>query len=281
MTFLKPQCLVTHVLPLSAGQASNCDLDGPTFHCIVEGACRLQSDGAAPHDLEQGDFVLLLRSERPTLRALRDRTLLLSGTIQSSGLDLTQALPDIPSICKSRMESRESLQSQVLPLVTDKLVTDRQGGIALANVILSLVLTETIREELRSLPLDVASWLSGMQDEALGPVLSAMLREPEAPWTVEKLASAGCMSRSTFARRFREVVGESPMDVLTAIRMRIATDLLQSSHGLKSISRQSGYGSISAFTSAFRKRYGITPSQFRKNSLIRMGFREPLESVID
>lgn len=268
LTFLKPVCQVTHVLPLCPGRPAVCELEGATFYYVLNGSCELSTNEQSLA-LEQGDFVMHFRSSRRTLLGISDRCLLLTGAIKSSGLDLAQALTGNPAIRKSRLESRESLQSQVLPLVTDELVSDRQGGIAVANHILSLALMETIREELRDLPLDALGWLNALQDEALGPVLSAMLREPEFPWTIEKLASVGCMARSTFARRFREVVGEPPMDVLTSIRMRIAADLLQTSRGLKTISRQSGYGSISAFTSAFRKRYGQTPSQFRKNTLVQ------------
>ncbi|MEW4453717.1 AraC family transcriptional regulator [Bremerella sp. JC817] len=263
LSHLKPACMLTHVLPLTATQSWQWHPREASFHYVLEGRCQIEGTDDGPLSAEAGDFVLIFRPVHRILRAEAQPCRVVSGTIQSSGGDLAPLLAGVPPLHRAHAEGPTSLLTQVLPLVTDDLLVERTGGIAVVNLMLSVVVMEVIRERLQALPVESVGWIGALQDDDLAPVLLAMLSEPEYPWTVEKLASVGCMARSTFARRFREVVGQSPMDVLTSIRMRIATDLLQTSLGLKAVSRQSGYGSISAFTSAFRKRYGVTPAQFR------------------
>ncbi len=52
-------------------------------------------------------------------------------------------------------------------------------------------------------------------------------RERRAAWTVAELASAAGMSRSAFALRFRQIVGETPLEYLTRWRIYKAAVLLQ------------------------------------------------------
>ena len=65
-----------------------------------------------------------------------------------------------------------------------------------------------------------------MSDPQLGPALAALHAEPAAPWTVASLASRAAMSRSAFAARFRELLGQPVMQYLTELRMQLAVDLL-------------------------------------------------------
>ena len=72
------------------------------------------------------------------------------------------------------------------------------------------------------------------------------------------------MSRSTFASRFRDLVGETPLHYLTRWRMQRAAVMLRSgSAPLKEVVGLSGYGSEAAFRTAFRKWMGKSPGAFR------------------
>lgn len=263
---LEPRCMVTHVNHFQDQLPKRWAADRASFHYVLEGDCRVEDPMVAELRLEAGDFLSLSSAgERiATARCLPCRVL--SGEIKSNGFDLTPFLSPRPVIHKPKSQEHDALLAQLQMLVSDDLLSQQNGGIAVINLMLSVVVVESIRERLMTVPPESLGWLQGFQDEELGPVLSAMFQKPEYAWTVEKLAETGCMSRSTFARRFRSVLGESPMEVLTSIRMQIATDLLQSSIGLKEISRKAGYRSLSAFTNAFRKKVGITPAQFRADN---------------
>ncbi|MDQ1043641.1 AraC-like DNA-binding protein [Streptomyces sp. V4I2] len=58
------------------------------------------------------------------------------------------------------------------------------------------------------------SWLTALRDPRIGTSLSLMHEEPHRDWTVESLARTVTMSRPAFARRFKEVVGHTPLAYL-------------------------------------------------------------------
>jgi hypothetical protein len=60
-------------------------------------------------------------------------------------------------------------------------------------------------------------------------VISAIHRNPQQKWTLASLARVAGMSRSSFAVRFKKIVGEPAMDYLTRWRMLIAADRLANS----------------------------------------------------
>jgi AraC-like DNA-binding protein len=92
---------------------------------------------------------------------------------------------------------------------------------------------------------------------------SMMLVQALHRWTLQKLAERAGMSRSTFALRFKETVGEAPMEYLTRWRMLLAGDKLTNSGDPVSVIAPSlGYESESAFSTAFRRVMGCSPRQY-------------------
>lgn len=88
-----------------------------------------------------------------------------------------------------------------------------------------------------------------------------------APWTVESLAAASGMSRSAFAMRFKEMVGETPLEYLTTWRMQKAASLLRKGDQ-KLIDVSVGYDSHAAFSKAFKRVVHVAPPrQFKESSL--------------
>jgi transcriptional regulator GlxA family with amidase domain len=57
--------------------------------------------------------------------------------------------------------------------------------------------------------------LRAIFDPQIGVALKSMHERVDGPWTVESLAAACGMSRSAFALRFKELVGETPLEYLT------------------------------------------------------------------
>jgi AraC-like DNA-binding protein len=75
------------------------------------------------------------------------------------------------------------------------------------------------------------------------------------------------MSRSAFALRFKEVVGEAPLEYLTRWRMYQAGRMLRGGNGkLLEVARMVGYDSDGAFNKAFKRVLNQTPGDYRRGS---------------
>ena len=150
-------------------------------------------------------------------------------------------------------------------LVSGVIATARSTAIRpVADATATALYLECLHRHLRSLPKDVG-WLTGLFDAEVGPIVAAMLEAPARDWTVESLAEVGGMSRSAFARKFRDLMGAAPIDFLVEVRMwQAARQLKQPSTDLKTISREAGYQSPAAFSVAFKRWSGATPSDYRR-----------------
>ncbi len=74
------------------------------------------------------------------------------------------------------------------------------------------------------------------------------------------------MSRSAFFARFSQVVGETPASYLTRFRMHFArSELSHYDRGLAKVAARVGYGSEAAFSRAFKKQVGVSPSIWREH----------------
>ncbi len=89
---------------------------------------------------------------------------------------------------------------------------------------------------------------------------------PAHRWTLQELAERVGMSRSTFVLKFKETVGESPMEYLTRWRMMLAGDrLTNSGDPISVIALSLSYESESAFGTAFKRVMGCSPRQYSRS----------------
>jgi AraC-like DNA-binding protein len=105
-----------------------------------------------------------------------------------------------------------------------------------------------------------------LRDEKIGRALTAIHRDPAREWTVASLADEVAMSRSAFAARFTELVGQPAMAYVTWWRMQVALGLLRN-EGLTAAeaSERVGYGSEAAFSRAFKRTIGFSPGSARSH----------------
>jgi AraC-like DNA-binding protein len=104
--------------------------------------------------------------------------------------------------------------------------------------------------------------LAALGEPRLARAVTAMHESPERIWTFNDLAEVAGMSRTAFARHFREVSGSSPMDYLMRWRMTIAQNLLRKGTALKAVASAVGYDSPSALSRTFAKVTGISARQW-------------------
>jgi AraC-like DNA-binding protein len=96
------------------------------------------------------------------------------------------------------------------------------------------------------------------------------------PWSVEEMAAMAGYSRSQFARKCSQYYGMPPGTRLTTLRMETAMMLLRSSDWpVYEIAERVGYGDPFAFSTAFRRRVGISPREYRVENRIADGIGTP------
>lgn len=110
-------------------------------------------------------------------------------------------------------------------------------------------------------------WVGALHDPRLSKAILMMHKAPGRNWTVEELAKEAGNSRSVFAQRFSLATGVSPLRYLTDLRMRLAVHSLRSDNqSVESVAGQLGYGSLAAFSRAFKRSVGTSPGAVRNNS---------------
>ncbi len=127
-----------------------------------------------------------------------------------------------------------------------------------------LVLVEVLRVHLSSAPAADRGWLAALRDPVLAPALSQLHASPAHRWTVAELASGAAVSRSLLDERFRQVLGRSPIRYLAEWRMHLADELLETTDlGVIAVAHRVGYDSEEAFSRAFKRARGQSPSHWR------------------
>ncbi|MGP4753354.1 helix-turn-helix transcriptional regulator [Agrobacterium pusense] len=103
-----------------------------------------------------------------------------------------------------------------------------------------------------------------MTDAGIARALKAIHADPTRGWTVESLAKEAGQSRSSFAARFKELIGQAPVEYLTKWRMRLAAATLRNTRApIRAVASDIGYSSDSALSSAFRRIYHMSPAHYR------------------
>ena len=115
-------------------------------------------------------------------------------------------------------------------------------------------------------------WLAALRDRRVGQALALMHSQPQERWTVTALANRLALSRSAFAEKFSQVLGESPHRYLARLRLNIASERLRTTDDkIASIAASAGYKSLPAFSKAFKQELGASPIEYRRVQRLRQG----------
>jgi AraC-like DNA-binding protein len=151
----------------------------------------------------------------------------------------------------------------LIPLLADEIVKDEPGQEAVLDRLLDLLLIAVLRAWFARPDAQAPGWYRGYADPVVGEALRQIHHAPQQPWTVQSLARAAGASRATLARRFTELVGETPMAFLAGWRIALAADLLREPQAtLGAVARQVGYASPYALSIAFKRHRGVSPREY-------------------
>jgi transcriptional regulator GlxA family with amidase domain len=125
--------------------------------------------------------------------------------------------------------------------------------------------------QLLDLLLDVQKNLPETQGTSRDPRIEAcltlMAQKIDQPLTLRDLAASAGLSPTRFNAVFKSATGISPKQYLANYRMRRACTLLLATDRLiKQIAADVGYPDITQFSARFRKRIGVSPQSYRRNT---------------
>ena len=265
--------------------------EGIKCYALVSGQCWLSVEGVPDAvEIRAGDCFLLPRG-RPfrlatdlTFTPVDFRTILsmtgdgrigkingggdcfmVGGHFVLSGNHAGILLEMLPPIVHIRKESDKAAMRWSLERLMQELREPRPGGILIAQHLAYMMLVQALRLHLEEGLNGGVGWLFALADKQMSAAINAMHEDPAHGWTIQKLAERAGMSRSTFALKFKQTVGDSPMEYLTRWRMLLAGDkLANSSDPIAVIALSLGYESESAFSTAFKRVMGCSPRQYSR-----------------
>jgi AraC-like DNA-binding protein len=267
--------------------------EGPyaQFHMVVKGTCLLKIGNQKIKELHLGDIVIFPFGSSHWLADARDSkkedglkvvksiweqhslfegnnfsTTLICGhfefdrTIAHSFIESLPAFIHITDMERKEFSWLESISS---------LLMQESGGNNLGNTITTNRLAEVLFiHAIRAYILqqkDKTGFFAALKDAKLNKVLKLVHNNPEKNWTLEKLAKEAGMSRTLFANRFRDIVGETPLHYIRNWRILKAKQFLtESSDSIVEVAEKVGYSSEAAFNRVFKKKVLKTPAAYRR-----------------
>lgn len=265
--------------------------DRAVFYVIARGAAILEVDGERALELSAGDIVFIPHGTAHTIRdSLKTKpeavcdgkrrpdsaTRRIGGSGASTSIItgffelgdrrpqvLLANMPRVALFSATDPASAPWIAATVQLFLAESAAPGPASSIVLqrlADVLFVLVLRSISKR-----PECKERGLIALSDPAVHAALDLMHARVSDPWTVAQLAAKVGLSRSGFAGRFTDLVGEPPLQYLARWRMSRAAELLrQSDENIAAIAERVGYESVPSFTKAFKRWRGISPGVFRR-----------------
>jgi AraC-like DNA-binding protein len=274
----------------------NSPTDLAHFAMLSRGNCWLSVEGIAePIPLAGGDCFLLAKGTsivlrdsprtrpRSTFREIGAKannnvahyggggapTTIVCGSFSFDRASLKPITQLLPSFILIKADQARTLALQnTMQALASEMAEQAPGSGVVATRLAEVLFIQILRAHISSGPernKRNKGWLRAVFDPQMGTALSAIHDRVNTPWTVESLAEAAGMSRSAFAARFKELLGQTPLEYVTEWRMQKAMQLLeQRDKKLVDVGRLVGYESGAAFSKAFKRVVGANPGEYVK-----------------
>jgi len=271
------------------------------FAMLSRGNCWLTVEGIPdPIPLTGGDCILLARGTSFVLRdslrtrpkksfreiAARDNsnvahyrgggapTTIVCGSLSFDRASLKPITQLMPSFILIKADQAHTLAlHNTMQALASEMAEQAPGSEVVATRLAEVLFIQVLRAHIASgVEWRNKGWLRAIFDPQMGAALSAIHDRVNTPWTVESLAEAAGMSRSAFAARFKDLLGQTPLEYVTEWRMQKAMQLLkQRDQKLIDVARSVGYESDASFSKAFKRVVGANPGQYLRRGLEDQG----------
>ncbi|MEL6961753.1 MAG: AraC family transcriptional regulator [Pseudomonadota bacterium] len=272
------------------------------IHLVRRGSFELTIAGRDPIPVKEGEAVICMNGERHLMglgHAPQETSLvealagqhpartnsppradshLTCGVFSLHDTSLNPLLAALPPVLHLSFlaEERSTMLRQIADMLLAELDEPSEiSGYAIARL-LELFCAAAIRRYMIDDGRQIPGWFRGLDDHRICKAIALVHGDPGHNWTVTDLAQYIGLSPSRFAARFREGVGQSVIAYVTQWRMHVAIKLIRDGkQSLPSIAKAVGYESFPAFSRAFKKVRGRSPSSWRspKGAIVQDGKR--------
>lgn len=260
------------------------------LHLVVRGPVYLHALGLEqPLSLDSGDIALMARgcdhvlSTQPSLAgqhiepiAIRVRALqtqapgssaVISGAYQLWNAPLHPFFAEMPAWSVLRAADLPRLGPIALStgLIEAEMRSSDPGRTIVVHGLLDVIFALALREVSAQCAQARAGWSQAVRDPHIRRVIALMHEDIAHPWTLDELAQRAGLSRTALAERFREAMGDTPLNHLRTIRMQRATQLLaDTGRKLEAVATAVGYQDAFGFSKVFKRTLGLSPKEFRR-----------------
>lgn len=270
--------------------------DSLMLHVVTAGKCLLEVEGTPSRTLQPDDLALvphgkghivtsahglpvsnLFEIQREQLSE-RYETLRLGGDGERAAMicglfkfddpaaqQLVTLLPKVIVVDAWSSPQSEWIQS-TLRMISAEARAMSAGGETVITRLADILVIHAIRFWITHDSTAQTGWLRALHDPQIGRVISRIHRNPGAQWSIESLADEASMSRSAFAARFTELLGEPAMKYVTRWRMHSAQiRLKKGDETVAEVALSLGYESEAAFNRAFKRHIGVSPGTMKRS----------------
>jgi len=257
------------------------------LHVVVQGPVHVHAPTLAePLALATGDVAFMARgcdhalSVGPRLAGLRPETIshelgpvaadgsvVVGGAYQLWNTPLHPFFAELPPWTVLRADARPRLGPLALAagLMEQEIRAAEPGTDTIVQALLDTVFTYALREIAAQRGQAGHGWSHAVGDPQVRRALTAMHERSAHPWTLDELAQHAGLSRTSLAERFREAMGDTPLNHLRLLRMQRAMRLLaETDHKLETVAAEVGYQDAFGFSKVFKRTVGVSPKAFRQ-----------------
>lgn len=231
------------------------------IHLLQSGRIDVMDEHKQVISIDQPSLIFYPQPKLHQLRAVEsDQAQLVCATIQygaDASNPLTKALPEMVVL---NIDDEGYIAAAVEGLFQEAF-DNKEGKQLLVDKLAEVMVVHLLRNILERGE-HTRGLLAGLADKELSNVLLKVHQAPHEHWTLDTMSQLAFMSRSKFAEKFKQVIGQSPGDYLVDWRISVAQSEMKKGKPIAVIANEVGYENVSGLSKAFKKKTGQSPTEW-------------------